>query len=165
MPESSYSFLNTEPESPIKSETNEPWRVLVIDDDAYVHELTALVLKDFVFEGRGLVLLHGYSGEEAKKLVRENKNIAVILLDVVMETTQAGLEAAEYIRKELGNDTVQLLVRTGQAGEFSEDDAFEKYEINFFLEKADLTSRRLLTALKTALRTYRVLDEAKKGKR
>jgi signal transduction histidine kinase len=85
-----------------------------------------------------------------------------------METSHAGLDVVKFIREERNDKNMRILLRTGQAGQFPEETVFEQYDINNFLEKADLTSRRLKTALKVALRTYRdmiELDDARKKER
>ncbi|MBF0154596.1 MAG: hypothetical protein HQL64_12720 [Magnetococcales bacterium] len=136
-----------------------PWKILVVDDDPQIHILTEEVLRDCIFEGRPLQLISGCSGLEAQALLRSLPDAAVILLDVVMETNHAGLDVVRFIREDLGNMTLRILLRTGQAGQFPEEKIFEEYDINNFLEKTDLTSRRLKTALKVGLRAYRDIHE------
>ena len=137
-----------------------PWKLLIIDDDPQVQMLTSEVFKDLTFEGRSLVLVQGSSGSEAKQLIQEHPDTAAILLDVVMESDTAGLEVVEFIRNHLGNRLVRILLRTGQAGFFPEEEIFEKYSINDFLEKADLTSRRLKISVKVALRNFQDMQTA-----
>lgn len=136
-----------------------PWKILVIDDDQQIHILTEEVLKDFIFESRPLLLISGYSGQQAQELLRQHHDASVILLDVVMETSHAGLEVVKFIREEIRNQNLRILLRTGQAGQFPEEKIFEDYDINNFLEKTDLTSRRLKTAIKVALRAHRDINE------
>ncbi|MBF0463343.1 MAG: hypothetical protein HQL87_18430 [Magnetococcales bacterium] len=137
-----------------------PWKILVVDDDEQVHILTKEVLRDFIFEGRPLLLLSGYSGQEAKSLLKtHHHDTALLLLDVIMETSHAGLDVVKFIREELGNHHLRILLRTGQAGQFPEEKIFEEYDINNFLDKTDLTSRRLKMAIKVALRTSRDIQE------
>lgn len=135
------------------------WKIIVVDDDPQIHILTEEVLRDFTFEGRHLWLIAGHSGQEARELLREHEDAAIILLDVVMETNHAGLDVVKFIREELRNQNLRILLRTGQAGQFPEEKIFEEYDINNFLEKTDLTSRRLKTALKVALRAHRDIRE------
>lgn len=130
------------------------WKILIIDDEEEVHRATRLALSDFRFEGRGISLISGYSAREARELIREHSDTAVMLLDVVMEADDSGLEATRYIRDKLGNKLVRIILRTGQAGQFPEEKVFEEYDINDFLEKADTTSHRLKTALKTGIRGF-----------
>lgn len=139
--------------------SGEPWKLIIIDDDSAIIRTSVRILQDFNFEGRGVEIITGSSGAEAKLLIAEHPDAAVILLDVIMERDDAGLQVVTYIRDELGNHNVRILLRTGQAGQFDEETVFEKYNINNFLEKADLTSRRLKIAIKGALRAFRMHKE------
>ena len=71
-----------------------PWQVLVVDDDEEVHRITELALSDFVYANRRLEFINAYSGAQARKKLQENPGIALILLDVVMESDDAGLRFA-----------------------------------------------------------------------
>lgn len=131
------------------------WKLLVVDDDAFVHKVTNMVLKDYQFEGRGLDTIEAYSAEEGKCKLLEHSDIAVILLDVVMETPHAGLELAQWIRNDLKNEMVRIILRTGQPGEAPEREVIFEYDINDYKEKAELTSLKLATTVTTAIRSYR----------
>ncbi|NET28918.1 sensor histidine kinase [Okeania sp. SIO1I7] len=133
----------------------EPWKIMIVDDDLAVHQATKLALKNFVFDGRPLLLLEAFSGSEAKKLILENPDIAFILLDVVMETNDAGLNLVRYIREELNNRRIQIILRTGQPGEAPEEYVIRNYEINDYRTKVELTRQRLITSTISALRAYR----------
>ncbi len=135
------------------------WKILIIDDDPAILQTSIRILRDFIFESQKLDIITGTSGAEAKQLITQHTDTAIILLDVIMESDDAGLQVITYIRDELKNQHVRILLRTGQAGQFDEETVFEKYDINNFLEKADLTSRRLKTAIKGALRAYRLHEE------
>ncbi|MGJ8686608.1 MAG: DUF3369 domain-containing protein [Spongiibacteraceae bacterium] len=134
-----------------------PWKLLIVDDEEAVHEVTKLALGGFKFAGRGLQFISAYSGEAAKKLMAEHGDISVILLDVVMESQHAGLEVADYVRGELGNKIVRIVLRTGQPGEAPEYDVITKYDINDYKEKTELTQSRLYTTVYSALSAYREL--------
>jgi len=131
-----------------------PWKVLVVDDAEEVRVLTRLSLEDFTHEGRGLELLEASSADEARRLLTLHDDVAVVLLDVVMETDHAGLDLVRWIRKERHNPLIRLLVRTGQAGLHPATSVLEEYEINDYWEKSELTLSRLRTALTTGLRGY-----------
>ena len=78
-------------------------KILVVDDEPEVHAVTKLALSDFSFQDRSLEFYSAYSGEEGKKLIEEHDDAAIILLDVVMESDDAGLQVARYIREEAKN--------------------------------------------------------------
>lgn len=131
-----------------------PWTVLVVDDDQFVHQVTSLVLKDFHFQNRRLELLGAFSGEEARRLMHEHDDIALVLLDVVMEDNDTGLKLARWIRDDLKNSFVRIILRTGQPGHAPENEVITRYDINDYKEKAELTTQKLFTAVTTALRSY-----------
>ena len=93
-----------------------PWHVLVVDDDPEVHEVTRLVLGSFRFADRPLDLISVDSARRAFDHLRDHDDIAVVLLDVVMESEQAGLDLVRRIREELHNKFVRIVLRTGSRG-------------------------------------------------
>lgn len=145
--------LKNEPSSPPLA--NEPWEILVIDDDKSVHDVTKLILANYEFEGRKLNLTHGYSGEEAKSILQNKNDFAVLLLDVVMETDHAGLDLVDYIRNDLKNLFLRIVIRTGQPGHAPELNVITDYDINDYKEKSDFTTQKMRTCITAALRGYR----------
>jgi response regulator RpfG family c-di-GMP phosphodiesterase len=133
----------------------EPWVVMIVDDDVAVHQVTQLVMADFEFSGRRLQFLDAYSGIEARELLKSRNDVALILLDVVMESEHAGLDVARYIRDELKNNHVRIVLRTGQPGQAPEEHVIKTYDINDYKEKTELTKRKLITVFYAALRSYR----------
>ena len=113
-PEGDLEFLPEE--IPVPASTAIPWKLLVVDDEPEVHLITRMVLQDYIFEGRALTILEARSAEEAKGLLMAHPDIAVILLDVVMETDHSGLDLVRWIRQDHGNFLVRIILRTGQPG-------------------------------------------------
>lgn len=143
-----------------------PWRLLVVDDDADVHESTAFGLRGIEIEGRPVELLHAYSGAEALQVLRREDDIAVVLLDVVMEHEHAGLETVERIRGELGREQLRIVLRTGQPGQAPEIETIRRYDINDYKTKSELTRNKLFTTLTVAIRAYdqlRRLEASRRG--
>ncbi|QBI04935.1 response regulator [Pseudoduganella albidiflava] len=137
-----------------------PWKVLIVDDDVDVHVVTKFSLSNAHFMGRRLSFLHAYSGEEALAVLRNHEDVALVLLDVIMETADAGLKVARRIRDELGNSLVRVVLRTGQPGQALEHSIILDYDINDFWCKTDLTTRKLFTTVIASLRGYHSLHEA-----
>lgn len=143
-----------------------PWKIVIADDDPDVHSVTRMLLKDFVFEGRGLEFIAAMSGAETREALRDHPDTAVLLLDVVMESEQAGLEVVRYIRRDLANVNLRIVLRTGQPGYAPEKQVVEEYDINDYREKTELTAQKLTTVVMSALRAYRDirnLDTSRKG--
>ena len=137
-----------------------PWRILIVDDDVDVHVVTKFALSNTSFQGRRLSFLHAYSGAEAMDILRETNDIAMVLLDVIMETPEAGLLVAREIRSVLHNDLVRIVLRTGQPGQALEHSVIMDYDISDFWCKADLTTRKLFTTVISSLRAYATLAAA-----
>ncbi|MEW7847179.1 EAL domain-containing protein [Massilia aurea] len=131
-----------------------PWRILIVDDDADVHSTTTFALGNVNMQGRPLAFLHAYSAAEAFALLRRESDVAVILLDVVMERADAGLQLVRRIRDELGLHDVRIILRTGQPGYAPEMEAIRGYDINDYRTKSELTRTRLYTAVAAAIRSY-----------
>jgi len=136
-----------------------------VDDEKEVHIMTKLVLSDYSYKGSTLEFLSAYSGDEAKELIKDNSDAACILLDVVMETKDAGLEVARFIREDEKNDKLRIILRTGQPGKAPEKEIILNYDINDYKEKTELTDQKLFTTITTALRSYlHLLDLDEKNK-
>ena len=141
----------------------EPWRVLIIDDDVDVHVVTKFSLSNATFMGRRLSFLHAYNGVEALAVLRNTPDIAMVLLDVIMETNDAGLRLVKQIREELANKLVRIVLRTGQPGQALEHSIILDYDINDFWCKTDLTTRKLFTTVISSLRAYADLQAAQRS--
>ena len=145
-------------ESPSPRETAEgSWKVMIVDDDEFVHKVTELTLGDYRYQDTPVEYLHAYSAIEARALLREHPDTAVILLDVVMESENAGLEFARHVRQEAENAFVRIILRTGQPGQAPERKVITEYDINDYKHKAELSEQRLFTAITAAIRSYRDL--------
>src|SRR5262245_19099452 len=134
------------------------WKIAVIDDEPAVHDGTRFALSDYRLNGQGLEILSAYSAAEGRDLMRAHPDVAVVLLDVIMESDTAGLGLAEFIRKELKNETVRIILRTGQPGQAPERRVIVDYDINDYKAKTELTADKLFTALTAALRSHQQLQ-------
>jgi signal transduction histidine kinase len=135
--------------------SGEPWPILVVDDDPQVHAMTAVLLRDFDFDGRPFEVVGALSAAEARIILAERPDLPVALLDVVMETEDAGLRLVRYIRDDLANRRMRIILRTGQPGQAPERDVIVGYDINDYKAKSELTAQRLFTTLVSALRAWR----------
>ena len=115
-------------------------RILVVDDEEDIHQITKISLKGLRYLGKRLEFLFATSGSEAVEVMRREADVGVVLLDVVMETNTSGLEACRAIREELGNRMVRILLRTGQPGAAPEKNVIQEYDIDGYLPKAELTA-------------------------
>lgn len=155
------STIDKEDESTRKNV--KPWKIMVIDDDDVVHQVTVMVLADYTFDDRPVEIIQGYSGGAGRNLMKKHPDTAVLLLDVVMETDSAGLDTAKYIREELQNHDVRIVIRTGQPGQAPEANVIRDFDINGYVAKTEMTAQKLFSCLTTSLRSYRDITIAKPG--
>jgi len=134
--------------------TLKPWKVLIVDDDPGVHDITILALKNLHAQKRPVSFTSVYSAKEARELLDNDNSFAVALIDVVMESTHAGLELTDYIRKELLNPYLRIIIRTGQSGQAPEKFVIDNYDINDYKDKTELNADALYASVKTAIDTY-----------
>jgi response regulator RpfG family c-di-GMP phosphodiesterase len=143
-----------------------PWKVLLVDDEPDIHDVTKLTLSRFRLDERALTFLHAYSGAQAKEILARESDIALVFLDVVMEREDSGLEVARWMRKELDNQFTRIVLRTGQPGQAPEERVIVDYDINDYKEKTELDRTKLFTTTFAALRAYRDImkvEEARKA--
>lgn len=141
--------------TPLLGERTDAWKVLIADDDDAVHQVTRMVMAGFEFDGRPVHFISAYSGGEACRIVQQEPDIALLLLDVVMEDDQAGLKAVRYIREVVANYRIRIVLRTGQPGQAPEEEVIRRYDINDYRDKTELTKPKLVTLFLSALRAYR----------
>lgn len=134
-------------------------KILVVDDDQSIHEITNMALKAMQFSDFELEIFSAYSSSEAKTILHEEEDIALALIDVVMDTPTAGLDLVNYIRNDLENKLIRLIIRTGQANDFPQMHVIQHYDINDFKEKTELTLERLYTTIRTSVKQYEQLIE------
>ncbi|MBY6263915.1 DUF3369 domain-containing protein [Azospirillum sp. 412522] len=143
---------------------NPPWLILIVDDDHEVHAITRVVLGEMMFEERPVRFLSAYTARQARSLLIEHPGIAAILLDVVMETDDAGLKLVRHIREEMGNRQIRIILRTGQPGQAPEREVIAAYDINDYKAKSELTAQKLYTAAVAALRSYQHIATIERGR-
>jgi len=131
------------------------WRILVIDDDESVHQVTRLVLSDANIENRTLDIVSAYSSKQAQEILAKDDSFCMAFVDVVMETDHAGLELVEWIRNDLKNQAIRLVLRTGQAGTAPEAKVIKEFDINDYKEKTDFTAGKMTTTVYASIRAYR----------
>ncbi len=144
---------------------NRSWRLLIVDDEPDIHTVTRLALNKVTYKDRGLEILSAYSGIQGYEMLASEQDIALVLLDVVMESEDAGLRLARRIREELQNHLVRIVLRTGQPGQAPEQRIIVEFDINDYKGKTELTSQKLFTSVITSLRNYEGLQTIEKSRK
>jgi diguanylate cyclase (GGDEF)-like protein len=158
-------FVDEAPAAPGGATEPGAWRVMIVDDDADVHSTTTFALGSLEVHGRRLAFLHAYSGAEARALLERETDVAVVLLDVVMEEADAGLHLVRHIRETLDRHDLRIILRTGQPGYAPEMDAIRGYDINDYRTKSELTRTKLYTSVASAIRAYEQIHALEASRR
>ncbi len=151
-------FIDEQPISE-STKTRPTWQVLLVDDEPDVHIATKLALKNLEVEGRPLEFSHAYSATEAIDILQQKNNFCVAIIDVVMESDDAGLRLVQHIRDVLDLQSIRIILRTGQPGYAPEIDTIKKFDINDYKTKTELTQVRLFTSLTMAIRSYAQIQQ------
>jgi serine phosphatase RsbU (regulator of sigma subunit)/CheY-like chemotaxis protein len=144
------SSVTTKPQLP-------PWKVLIVDDEPDIHLVTQVAFQGFTFADRAIKIFKAMSGREAREILSIEPDIAVAFIDVVMETDDAGLKLVNFIRNECQNHLIRLIIRTGQPGAAPEKEVVERYDIDDYKDKTELTVQKLYTTIRLALKSYQNL--------
>ncbi|MGK0290474.1 MAG: class 3 adenylate cyclase/CheY-like chemotaxis protein [bacterium] len=157
-------FFADEEEENTTINGNPPWKILVVDDDEEIHHITKIVLGNVSFLDRPFEFTNTFSAQETINfLEKEHHQIALILLDVVMESDEAGFQVIRYLRETLQNKQTRIILRTGQPGQAPEEKVILEYDIQDYKAKTELTSQKLFTSVISALRSYQDIQTIQKN--
>lgn len=152
------SLLDFDDEEDSKPEgERDSWTILIVDDEPEIHAVTRLALEGFRFDGKPIGFVDAHSAEEARDLILQHSDTALVLLDVVMEEEDSGLQFVKFVREEMRLPLARIILRTGQPGVAPEESVILEYDINDYKAKTELTSARLFACVVLALRGYRDL--------
>lgn len=160
-----FLFLAEDIASPMANAPLGIWHILIVDDDPEIHTVTKLALSDVIVLGRRLFFHHAYSGEEAISILQNRADVALVLLDVVMESDDAGLKVVKQIREQLQQDEIRIVLRTGQPGYAPEENVIKDYDINDYKTKTELTRNKLITTIFASIRSYQQIKTINQNRR
>ena len=140
------------------------WKVLIVDDDNFIHRLIKEVNKNLRFENRCIEFISAYNSDEAKEVLKHHNNIALILIDIFLEEVNSGLKLVKYIREDLKNSETRIVLITGQGSMDLQEEVILNYDINGYENKPDLFSKKMNTVILSSLRSYRDIVRIKNNK-
>lgn len=131
-----------------------PWKILVVDDEQIIHDSIEINIQDLTHNDRPVELIHAYSQKEAQQILGQTPDIAVVILDVMMERDDAGLDFVKFVREEVKNRDTRILLHTGQPGIAPKRKVSEEYIIDGYLDKNSADSDDVYAAVQVTLRAY-----------
>jgi signal transduction histidine kinase/CheY-like chemotaxis protein len=144
---------------PIEAASRAVWSVLAVDDEKDIHEVTELTFKRRAWRKRPFEITSCTSAAQAMQLLLggPRNQFQVALIDVVMESSTAGLELCRFIRAELPM-SVRIILRTGQPGVAPEESVINQFDIDYYLAKTEVTPDKLFSAVRSCLRSSQDID-------
>lgn len=144
--------------------TEEYWNILIVDDDKLIHSMIRDINKDLIFQDKRIKFYSAYTSNEAKDILKENNDIALVLLDVFLEESDSGLKLVEYIRNSIGNLDIRIVLVTGNGCREVEEKVILNYDINGYEDKSELFFKKIATIILSSLRGYRDINRIKNNK-
>ncbi|MGB0215931.1 MAG: EAL domain-containing protein [Alteromonas oceani] len=141
------------------------WVVLSVEDNQPYQDVLESALQEVAFEGRKIELLRASSAASAATILSKRQDISLILLDIVMETDDAGFYLIDTIRNVIGDELVRIVVLTGQPGVKPHDKAINEYNISEYWNKTDLSADKLKSVVVSNLRTWQISQELQIARR
>jgi EAL domain-containing protein (putative c-di-GMP-specific phosphodiesterase class I)/PleD family two-component response regulator len=141
------------------------WVVLSVEDNQPYQDVLESAIQEVAFEGRKIELLRASSAASAATILSKRQDISLILLDIVMETDDAGFYLIDTIRNVIGDELVRIVVLTGQPGVKLHDKAINEYNISEYWNKTDLSADKLKSVVVSNLRTWQISQELKIARR
>ena len=130
------------------------WEILLVDDDTSIHTIIKKYLDGLTVFSKKIKILHGHNAKEAKQLIKENQDTALAFVDIAMETPDAGLELVNYIRHELHNKDIRIILLDSGDSPLPANAIIERYDINDYKSLSEIESQHLFVYVRTALKQY-----------
>lgn len=136
---------------------SERHKLLIVDDDTEVLLATKMCLKRARYQDGRFAISTASSGHEAVETMRQDPDIAVVIIDQIMEEDTAGLEACRRIREELRLSRPRLILRSGLAMVSDIPKDLESLSLTAVLPKGEMTPESILQQVTEALDAYYAL--------
>lgn len=130
------------------------WQVLIVDDDPNGHVMPQRALNELTFRRRKVEVIDAFSTGEALKKLEENADIAVAVVDIILQTEDEGLRLVRTIREEMGNRLIRIILRSGEERKFPESRLIIDYDINGYTGRSEDSAKQFLISIITAFRSY-----------
>jgi CheY-like chemotaxis protein len=146
-----FAFVEESSESSAPKEALTPWVLLIVDDEPQVHEATTLTLRRGRVANRPFRFLHAHSAAEAKEIICAEAHIDLVLLDVMMETRDAGFKLVQELRGPLARSDLKILIRSGQPGAEQEHTIAQRHPVEGYMQKTQQTYSLMMEVIHNIL--------------
>ena len=123
-------------------------KILIVDDEKDIRKLVGIYLKR-----QGYQILEAENGKQAIDLVRENSDIDLIIMDIMMPE-MSGTESSSAIRE---FSSVPVLFLTAKTQEPDKNESYDTGGDDFFSKPFELSE--LVRKVKALIRRYNIYKE------
>lgn len=141
------------------------WRILIAGDEEGVRETIKYALCDVEVCGRKIEFHDAYNSEMTLRLLESIPDVAVLLLDIVMEKANVGLDLISVIRNDLKMSDVRIVLRGDESNKIPSMDIIRDYDINDCQFKHELTQEKLFILMTSSIRAYKQICTIQNSKR
>ncbi|MFY8275426.1 response regulator [Pseudoalteromonas sp. SSDWG2] len=113
--------------------------ILVVDDEQDVFLVTKLIASTINVDVEDLKLHYVNCAKDACNFLSEHQEIGLVILDIVMESDDAGFKVVDFIRNKLLDTSVHIVIRSGKTGTIPEQYLHLAKGINGYINKLDFT--------------------------
>ena len=129
------------------------WNILIVDDEKDVHTLTIQALSDKTWKDREFKMFSAYSAKQAMELFESGHKYDIAIVDVIMETKDAGLKLCHFIRDNCPR-SLRIILRTGQPGTVPKIEILNNYDIDYYISKIEVDTEQLFSIIRACLRAH-----------
>jgi len=130
------------------------FKILIVDDSELILNTMKLILNNYVYKGMEVDLEFASSGYEAKSMFGKNERFDLLLLDIIMETKNAGFEVVDYIRNNMKDDDVRIFIVSGRTGGLPEEYIHLANGIDGIINKCEMEFSMIENVVKDSVEYY-----------
>lgn len=153
--------MNMDSSQIINLENKDNWKVLIVDENDFTHVDIKENINNLKFENKYINFYDAYTVGEAISILREENDMALVLINVDIETKDYGLKLVKHIRETLNLIDIRILLMIEDKDDSFKEDTILDYDINGCGEKSSFIYKKVKTEIVSALRCYRDIKKIK----
>ena len=136
------------------------YKVLVVDQRPTALYSSRLALSKMSFAGKSFTAIEACSLEEAKKRLLDHEGVAMVILNSEIEGQDISVSIIDFIRNELKNESIRIIIRTGYPNSSLKRSITENYKIDGYLFEEEIEKSQFEFVVINAIHTYNQIQKA-----
>ena len=133
---------------------NGNWKVLIAENDNNFQKEIISILKDLEYSHRPVSFIRAYSYNETIAEIKNNPNIALIILNINVDRNESAEKIIKYIRKTADNRNLRIIVTAKNDDPVINKEIILKYDISAFIKESETYKENLIASVYSSLRAY-----------